>query len=76
MKTDLDQLMIDCRAALGEDKPQAALRDVVQRAVSTSRAIMGTNVVHGIENRWASTTPPCTSLPATRSRRRICSGTP
>lgn len=34
MKTDLDQLIIDCRAALGEDKPQAALREVLRRAVS------------------------------------------
>ena len=33
MKTDLDQLIIDCRAALGEDKPQAALREVLRRAV-------------------------------------------
>jgi predicted metal-dependent enzyme (double-stranded beta helix superfamily) len=31
---DLDQLITDCRAALVEDRPQAALREVLQRAVS------------------------------------------
>lgn len=34
MKTDLDQLVIDCRAALGETSPQKAIRAVLQRAVS------------------------------------------
>lgn len=40
MKTDLDQLIIDCRAALGEDKPHAALREVLQRAVSRPGDLM------------------------------------
>jgi predicted metal-dependent enzyme (double-stranded beta helix superfamily) len=34
MKADLDQLVIDCQAALGETAPQKALREVLQRAVS------------------------------------------
>ena len=34
MSTDLDQLIIDCRAALGEHAPQAAMREVLQRVVS------------------------------------------
>jgi predicted metal-dependent enzyme (double-stranded beta helix superfamily) len=34
MKTDLDQLVIDCQAALGETSPQKAMREVLQRAVS------------------------------------------
>jgi predicted metal-dependent enzyme (double-stranded beta helix superfamily) len=34
MRIDLDQLVVDCRAALREDRPQAALRDVLQRAAS------------------------------------------
>jgi predicted metal-dependent enzyme (double-stranded beta helix superfamily) len=34
MSTDLDQLVGDCSAALREDRPQAALREVLQRAVS------------------------------------------
>lgn len=33
MTTDLDQLVIDCKAALREDRPQAAVRQVLQRAV-------------------------------------------
>ena len=40
MKTDLDQLVIDCRAALDDDKPQAALREVLQRAVSRPSQLM------------------------------------
>src|SRR4051812_8692497 len=40
MKTDLDQLIIDCHAALGEDKPQAALRAVLQRAVARPSDLM------------------------------------
>lgn len=40
MKTDLGQLIIDCRAALGEDKPQAALREVLQRAVARPSDLM------------------------------------
>jgi predicted metal-dependent enzyme (double-stranded beta helix superfamily) len=40
MKTDLDQLIIDCRTALGEDRPQAALREVLQRAVSRPAGLM------------------------------------
>ena len=40
MKTDLDQLIIDCRAALGEDRPQAALREVLRRAVSRPADLM------------------------------------
>lgn len=34
MTTDLDQLVADCQSALDEDRPQAALKDVLQRAVS------------------------------------------
>jgi predicted metal-dependent enzyme (double-stranded beta helix superfamily) len=34
MTTDLDQLIIDCQAALGEDRPQAALKEVLEREVS------------------------------------------
>jgi predicted metal-dependent enzyme (double-stranded beta helix superfamily) len=34
MKPDLDQLVNDCRAALGETAPQAAMREVLERAVS------------------------------------------
>lgn len=34
MTTDLDELVIDCKAALHEDRPQAAMREVLQRAVS------------------------------------------
>lgn len=33
-KIDLDQLVIDCRAALRETSPQQAMREVLQRAVS------------------------------------------
>jgi predicted metal-dependent enzyme (double-stranded beta helix superfamily) len=40
MKADLGQLIIDCRAALGEDKAQAALREVLQRAVSRPAELM------------------------------------
>ena len=40
MMTDLDQLIIDCRAALGEDKPQAAVREVLTRAVSRPADLM------------------------------------
>ena len=40
MKTDLDQLIIDCRAALNEDKPQAAMREVLQRAVCRPSDLM------------------------------------
>lgn len=31
---DLDQLVVDCRAALGDPSPRGALREVLQRAVS------------------------------------------
>ena len=34
MTIDLDQLIADCQGALGENRPQAALKDVLQRAVS------------------------------------------
>ncbi len=34
MTTDLDQLVIECKSALREDRPQAAMREVLQRAVS------------------------------------------
>lgn len=34
MKTDLDQLVVDCLQVLDETRPQAALREVLQRAVS------------------------------------------
>ena len=34
MKADLDQLINDCRAALAENQPRAALREVLQRAVA------------------------------------------
>ena len=34
MTTDLDQLVIDCKAALQEARPQAAVREVLQRVVS------------------------------------------
>lgn len=34
MTVDLDQLVVDCKAALREDRPQAALREVLKRAVS------------------------------------------
>lgn len=40
MSTDLDHLIIDCRAALSEDKPQGALREVLQRAVSRPAELM------------------------------------
>ena len=40
MTIDLDQLVIDCRAALGEDRPQAALREVLRRAVSRPGDLM------------------------------------
>lgn len=40
MKADLDQLIIDCRAALAEDRPQSALREVLQRAVSRPGDLM------------------------------------
>lgn len=40
MTADLDQLIIDCRAALGEDKPQAAMREVLHRAVSRPSDLM------------------------------------
>jgi predicted metal-dependent enzyme (double-stranded beta helix superfamily) len=38
--TDLDQLVADCQSALGEDRPQAALKDVLQRAVSRPSALL------------------------------------
>jgi predicted metal-dependent enzyme (double-stranded beta helix superfamily) len=38
--TDLDQLIADCQSALGEDRPQAALKDVLQRAVSHPSALL------------------------------------
>jgi predicted metal-dependent enzyme (double-stranded beta helix superfamily) len=31
---DLDQLVVDCKAALHEDRPQAAVREVLQRVLS------------------------------------------
>ncbi len=34
MTTDLDQLITDCQSALGENRPQAALKEVLQRAVA------------------------------------------
>ena len=34
MKTDLDQLVIDCQAAIRDTSPQKAIREVLQRAVS------------------------------------------
>jgi predicted metal-dependent enzyme (double-stranded beta helix superfamily) len=34
MTTDLDQLTLDCRAALDETSPRSALREVLERAVS------------------------------------------
>jgi predicted metal-dependent enzyme (double-stranded beta helix superfamily) len=34
MTIDLDQLVADCQQALGEDRPQGALKEVLQRAVS------------------------------------------
>lgn len=34
MTADLDQLIIDCQAALADDRPQAALKDVLQRAIA------------------------------------------
>jgi predicted metal-dependent enzyme (double-stranded beta helix superfamily) len=40
MSTDLDQLIIDCRAALSEDRPQAALREVLRRVVSRPGPLM------------------------------------
>jgi len=40
MSTDLDELIIDCRAAVREDKPQAALREVLRRAVSRPAEVM------------------------------------
>lgn len=40
MKTDLDQLIVDCHGALTDDKPQGALREVLQRVVSRPAALM------------------------------------
>ena len=40
MRADLDQLITDCRAALGEGKPQAALREVLRRSVSRPADLM------------------------------------
>ena len=40
MSTDLDELIIDCRAAVGEDRPQAVLREVLRRAVSRPAELM------------------------------------
>lgn len=34
MTTDLDQLIIDCQTALADDRPQAALKEVLQRAIA------------------------------------------
>ena len=40
MKADLDQLVIDCRATLGDTKARAALREVLERAVSRPADLM------------------------------------
>lgn len=56
MTTDLDQLIIDCRAALGEDRPQAALREVLRRAVSRPADLMGP-CRHRVNKAWRCTSP-------------------
>lgn len=40
MKADLDQLVADCQAALGDASPQKAMREVLQRAVSAPAALL------------------------------------
>ena len=40
MSVDLDQLVIDCKAALTEDRPQAAMKEVLQRAVANPSGLL------------------------------------
>ncbi len=40
MTTDLDQLIVDCKSALREDRPQAAMREVLQRVISRPSEVL------------------------------------
>lgn len=41
MATDLDQLVADCYSALAEDRPQVALKEVLERAVARPADLLG-----------------------------------